>query len=116
MTNKVVSSAQPLHFYKWGNNCSAFVLADSGALSIKQESIPPGSGEQLHLHHTAEQFFYILKGTGSFEIDGASCKVNAGEGIPINSGQKHRIFNEGMEYLEFIVCSQPSTNNDRVNL
>ena len=114
--NKIVSGAQPLNFYTWGKDCTAAVLADSESLSIKQETIPPGSGEQLHFHHTAVQFFYILKGCAEFEIDAVFYTVKVNEGLLIHPGQNHRIFNESMKDLEFIVYSQPSTNNDRVNL
>ncbi|AHF15558.1 cupin domain-containing protein [Niabella soli] len=114
--NKIVSGAQPLHSYIWGRDCTAAVLTDNASLSIKQETIPTGNGEQLHFHHTAVQFFFILKGRAGFEIDAVFYTVNANEGILIYPGQKHRVFNEGMEELEFIVYSQPSTNNDRVNL
>ena len=84
--------------------------------SIKQEQIPAGCGEQLHFHKTASQFFYILKGTATFFIEGDSYHLNSGDGIAVYPEQKHRIYNEGAELLEFIVYSQPSANNDRVNL
>ncbi|MBO9617670.1 MAG: cupin domain-containing protein [Niabella sp.] len=114
--NKIVSGEQPLHFYTWGSHCSAAVLVDNDSFSIKQETIPPGSGEQLHWHATAVQFFYILKGMAHFEIDGMLYIIKINEGIAIQPQQRHRIFNEGVENLEFLVYSQPSTNNDRVNL
>lgn len=114
--NRIVSGEQPLHFYTWGKDCTAAVLADSPSLSVKQETIPPGSGEQLHLHHQASQFFYILKGTATFEIDEAYFEVPEKKGIAIQAGQKHRIYNARVELLEFIVYSQPSTEKDRVNL
>ncbi|MBO9593289.1 MAG: cupin domain-containing protein [Niabella sp.] len=114
--NKVVSSGVPVSSYKWGAGCAAFVLSSNDYFSIKKERIPPGTGEQLHLHHKAVQFFYILKGTGSFEIGQAFFEVNAGQGIEIGPGQPHRIFNQEKEPLEFLVCSHPLTEQDRLNL
>lgn len=90
--NKIVSGAQPLHFYKWGSNCFAAVLTDNEHGSVKQETIPPGTGEQLHLHTTANQFFYILKGTAQLEIDDIFYTLKGNEGIAIYPGQQHRIF------------------------
>lgn len=114
--NKVVSSAAPLSLYQWGAGSEAFVLSSNPFFSIKQEQIPPGSGEQLHLHKKATQFFYITKGAATFEIDQRCFTVNAGQGIEIFPGQPHRIFNEGAEPLEFIVFSHPLTEQDRLNL
>ncbi|ANH82250.1 cupin [Niabella ginsenosidivorans] len=113
--NKVVSGEQPLYAYTWGPGCRAAVLS-ADHLSVKQETIPAGSGEQLHYHNRAVQFFYILKGTATFEIDQVSFQLQQREGIEIQAGQKHRICNEHEELLEFIVYSQPSTEKDRVNL
>ncbi|MCD2423173.1 cupin domain-containing protein [Niabella pedocola] len=114
--NKVVSSNIPVSSYQWGAGCEAFVLSSNDHFSIKKERIPPGTGEQLHLHHKAIQFFYILKGTGSFEIDQTFFVVGSGQGIEILPGQQHRIFNQERESLEFLVCSHPLTEQDRLNL
>ncbi|MBZ4188210.1 cupin domain-containing protein [Niabella beijingensis] len=114
--NKVVHQQQPISAYAWGVNCNAYVLSGSEHFSVKKESIPSGSGEQFLLHHKATQFFYILEGTASFEIDGAAFEVNAGQGIEIFPGQAHRISNNKEQLLEFIVYSTPSTDQDRLNL
>ncbi|WP_300598348.1 cupin domain-containing protein [Niabella sp.] len=114
--NKVVSSNAPVSSYQWGAGCEAFVLSSNTAFSIKKERIPPGKGEQLHLHNKAAQFFYILEGTASFEIDQEYFTISAGQGIEIHAGQQHRIFNGEKELLEFLVCSHPLTEQDRLNL
>ena len=38
------------------------------------------------------------------------------EGLQIKAGLKHRIINNTNDDLEFILSSQPSTVNDRINL
>ncbi|SDE17770.1 cupin domain-containing protein [Niabella drilacis] len=114
--NKVVSDAAPVSSYYWGTGGEAFVLSSNPRFSIKKEQIPPGTGEQLHLHNKATQFFYIITGVGSFEIDQRSFLLNAGQGIEIFPGQPHRIFNQGTEQLEFLVFSHPLTEQDRLNL
>jgi mannose-6-phosphate isomerase-like protein (cupin superfamily) len=43
-------------------------------------------------------------------------EVQAQEGLEIRPGLRHRIANEGEEDLEFILCSQPSTSGDRINI
>lgn len=101
--------------YKWGGNCNGWTFVDTDAMSVKQELMPPGAAEQLHYHEKATQFFFILKGTAIFNIDGAVKVLNAHEGIEILPGQKHRISNHSEADLEFTLYSHPSTKNDRIN-
>ncbi len=110
-----VSKYHPLHQYKWGANCDGWNLVDEASLSIKQERMPAGTEEAKHFHQEAQQFFYILKGVASFEITGASVTINAGEGLHIPAGTWHKIINKSAEDLEFLLCSQPSAKNDRIN-
>lgn len=113
----VVSKMLPLQQYTWGNNCQAWTFVDNKDLSIKHEEMPPETEEVLHYHNYSQQFFYILKGKAVFEIDDIILIVHEGEGINIEPKQKHRVMNKDEEKpLEFIVCSQPSTQNDRFNL
>ncbi len=112
---KVVSKYQPLKHYLWGSDCDGWDLVDEDALSVKQELMPAGTKEVKHYHQSAQQFFYILKGKATFEIEDSTIVINQGEGLHIEAGKKHRILNETGEDLEFVLCSQPSTKNDRIN-
>jgi mannose-6-phosphate isomerase-like protein (cupin superfamily) len=112
---KGVSKYQPLKHYKWGNDCDGWNLVDEDHLSVKQELMPAGNQEVKHFHLAAQQFFYILKGKATFEIENSIIEINAGEGLHIEARKMHRIINHGKEDLEFILCSQPSTKNDRIN-
>jgi mannose-6-phosphate isomerase-like protein (cupin superfamily) len=114
--NSVLSKYRPLKHYQWGNACDGWNFVDNAALSVKQERMPAGALEQLHYHQHAQQFFFILKGVATFEIEGEVFVVNELEGIQIQAQQKHRIINNGEGELEFILCSQPSTVNDRINV
>jgi mannose-6-phosphate isomerase-like protein (cupin superfamily) len=114
--NKVVSKHQPLKHYKWGNVCDGWNLVDNGGLSVKQEMMPPGTSEQLHYHKHSQQFFFILAGTATFEIEGKQIEVSVHEGLQVFAGEKHRIINNSKTNLEFILCSQPSISNDRINI
>ena len=78
--------------------------------------MPMGSEEELHYHKEAQQFFFITKGKAFFEVDDVILIVHEGEGLHVEQGRRHRIMNKGEADLEFIVYSQPSTDNDRYNL
>lgn len=99
--------------YKWGNNCHGWLLVQSGQLSIIQEKMPAGTAEQFHYHEHAQQFFFILKGVASFEMDGRTYQVDQGQGIHIPPKCKHRIANHTQRDLEFLVTSQPKSHGDR---
>ena len=112
---KAVSSYRSLKHYKWGEDCDGWNLVDEASLSVKQEKMPAGTSEQKHFHQHAQQFFFILKGTARFEVEDDTIEVNSGEGLHIEAGKKHRILNATAGDLEFLLCSQPSTKNDRIN-
>lgn len=114
--NKIVSKYQPLNYYQWGKVCKSWGLVENVGLSVKQEMMPPGSSEQLHYHEKSQQFFFILTGMATFEIEGKQVEVTVHEGLQIFAGEKHRIINNGSSNLEFILCSQPSISNDRINI
>ena len=111
----IVNKHNSLQHYTWGNVCDGWVLVDTPSLSVKQERMPAQTSEVLHYHSNAQQFFFILQGIATFEAEEKFFTVHAGEGFLIEAGKKHRILNNNSEALEFILSSQPSTNNDRVN-
>lgn len=112
----VVSKSNALKHYQWGENCDGWNMVDESSLSVKLERMPPHTAEQKHLHQHAQQFFFILKGEAVFEIQQERVYVKSDQGIHIKDGLEHRILNESNEDLEFILSSQPSTYNDRINI
>ena len=114
--NRVVSKYQSLKHYQWANVCDSWNLVDNVGLSVKQEMMPAGTSEQLHYHEKSQQFFFILAGTATLEIEGNQIEVRTHEGLQVLAGEKHRIINNGKTDLEFILCSQPSISNDRINI
>ena len=114
MTNPI-SKHNPLSHYKWGDNCDGWNLIGKPEIGIKQELMPAYTAEKLHYHSRAEQFFFILKGKATFLIEGEKTMLNANEGLCIQAGDKHKIMNDTADNLEFILCSYPSTQNDRTD-
>lgn len=115
MSNSVLSKNNTPH-YNWGEGCDGWVFVENENLSVKQERMPAHASERLHYHTKAQQFFFILKGIATFEIESESIEVKANEGLHIEAGKKHRIINNGEDDLEFILSSQPATKSDRTNL
>lgn len=100
------------HYY-WGNNCSGWHLVKSETLSVIEELMPPKTQENKHYHNNAQQFFRILKGKATFEIEDEIIEVERGNGIHIPPKVRHQIQNNQSESLEFIVISVPTTRGDR---
>ena len=111
---KPVSKYQSLKHYKWENDCDGWNLVDNNSYQWSRKKCRQGL-QNKNITEKAQQFFFILKGVAQFEIEDATLQINSGEGLHIEAGKKHRILNAGNEDLEFILCSQPSTINDRIN-
>ncbi|HRH46809.1 MAG TPA: cupin domain-containing protein [Pyrinomonadaceae bacterium] len=115
MNGKIIEKETAKHYF-WGENCDSWVFVDSAVLSVKQEKMPSGTREKLHFHSQAQQFFFILKGSATFYLEGEKVEVSAQKGLLIKPNTKHFIANETDESLEFLVISQPTTNNDRTTI
>jgi len=111
----ILSKENCLSQYKWGDNCDGWNFVSKPEAVIKQELMPAQTAEKLHFHEFAEQFFYILKGQATFLIEGQTYLVDTNNGLQIEAGNKHKIMNEGVDDLEFLLFSYPSTENDRTD-
>jgi mannose-6-phosphate isomerase-like protein (cupin superfamily) len=102
--------------YIWGDNCDGWYFLKRNDVSVIQEKMPSGTSEIKHFHKETRQFFYILNGTASIDIEGIFFEITANSGIEIQPFQVHQIFNKSNSDLEFLLISCPCVNRDRVNL
>ena len=109
-----VISKQSAPHYQWGDQCDGWHLVKTPTLSVIQERVPPGGKEVRHLHHHAEQFFFVLSGTATLEVDGTVYQLGENQGYHIGAGVPHQISNDTAEHIEFIVTSMPHSHGDRV--
>lgn len=100
--------------YAWGQGCDGWHLAKAEGLSVIQERMPPGTSERRHFHERARQFFYVLEGTASFELEGRVHLLRPGEGIEVPPGAPHTMMNRSPGDLAFLVASAPPSHGDRV--
>ena len=112
----MVKDRENSEHYQWGAACDGWHLHQSDTLSIIQEKMPPGTSENLHYHEKAKQFFFILKGEATFEVEKETYQVREGQGIHIPPMKKHRILNHTDKPLEFTVTSEPTSHGDRIDL
>ncbi|GAA0823361.1 cupin domain-containing protein [Colwellia asteriadis] len=109
----VISKKSAEHYF-WGDQCEGWHLVQSKNLSVIQERVPSGCSEQRHFHSTAEQFFFILSGVASMELDGEIFELNPNEGIYIPAKAIHKLSNQHESDLLFTVTSTPPIHGDRV--
>jgi len=102
--------------YRWGAASDGWHLLEGEDLSVIQERVPPGDRERRHRHARARQFFYILAGEATLEIDGREVVVAAGQGIEVPPGTLHQFFNRSSADVEMLVISSPPSHGDREDL
>jgi quercetin dioxygenase-like cupin family protein len=110
---KTTSIANAEH-YLWGQACDGWHLLATDDLSVIEERMPPGSFEQRHFHTHSRQFFYVLDGETTLELDGITHRLQRGEGLHIPPEIAHQVRNDGTADARFIVISAPKAHGDRV--
>jgi mannose-6-phosphate isomerase-like protein (cupin superfamily) len=108
-----ISSAR---HYRWGAASDGWHLLEGADLSVIQERVPPGDAERRHRHARARQFFYILTGEATLEIDGREVVVAAGQGVEVPPGTPHQFFNRSAADVEMLIVSSPRSHGDREDL
>ncbi len=100
--------------YVWGNGCDGWHLVKQEELSVIHERMPAATAEIRHYHQRARQFFFVLSGTATLEIDGQREVLHSFEGVEVPPNVPHQMINDSAEDLEFLVISQPKSHGDRV--
>lgn len=73
--------------------------------SLAEARVPAGTATERHYHRVSEEFYFLLAGTGTMEIDGDSREVGPGDAILIPPGAWHQI--TARTDLEFLCCCAP---------
>jgi mannose-6-phosphate isomerase-like protein (cupin superfamily) len=117
MPTQIISTKSAEH-YKWGgpqgNTCDGWHLVKTAELSVIEELLPPGASEVRHSHVRARQFFYVLEGELTLEIEHHDFVLRTGEGVEISPGQNHQATNRSDKPTRILVTSQPPSHGDRV--
>jgi mannose-6-phosphate isomerase-like protein (cupin superfamily) len=62
----------------------------------------------------ARQFFFVLSGIATLEVDGKHEVLHAHQGVEVPPGVPHQMFNGSGHDIEFIVTPHPPMCDDRV--
>ena len=102
--------------YVWGDGCDGWYLLNRQDMLVIHEKMPPGTCEKRHFHSVSRQFFFVLKGVLTMELEGEMQHIKALQGLEIPPGAKHQARNDTDSPVEFIVISHPTTRGDRSDL
>ena len=110
---RIISTRNAEH-YTWGAACDGWYLVQTPALHIIEERIPPGTSETRHHHTRARQFFFVLDGELSLEVEHHLFLLRAGEGLEVAPGQVHQAINRSATAVRLLVTRQPPSHGDRI--
>lgn len=84
-----------------------------GKYFLSETTVPSGDpGPPIHTHSKEDEGFYLRSGTLLFLIDGEEIKLNEGEYLNIEKGEKHTWRNESNLDAELIVTFVPAGIED----
>jgi mannose-6-phosphate isomerase-like protein (cupin superfamily) len=86
-------------------------LFQSTRLMLGLNCLEPGQAQHTHVHGDQDKFYFVVEGTGQFEVGDES--QSAGEGMVVwaPAGVRHGVTNNGDRRLVLLVGIAPFPNN-----
>ena len=78
--------------------------------SLAEAAVPVGRPTERHFHKLSEEFYFILEGAGTMEIDGETREVGVGDAILIPANAWHQI--TARQTLRFLCCCAPPYSHE----
>ena len=73
--------------------------------SLAEATLPAGASTQRHHHKISEEFYFLLEGRGTVELDGESRTVGPGDAVLIPAGSWHTL--TALSPLRMLCCCAP---------
>jgi len=65
--------------------------------------LPPGTSIGRHMHNGVEEFYYVMNGSGTVQVDNETAPIKDGDAVPVRVKQVHSIENTSSGDLELMV-------------
>jgi quercetin dioxygenase-like cupin family protein len=80
----------------------------AGAYTLLEIDVPPGPGARPHIHHEADEAFYVVAGTLTIQVEEEVITASAGAYVLVPRGARHRFWNASDEPAKAVfICSPP---------
>lgn len=83
----MISKENAEHYF-WGDNCDGWYLVNRQDMLVIHEKMPAGTSEKRHFHSVSRQFFFVLDGVLSMELEGKMHNIKAPAGARNSTGVK----------------------------
>ena len=99
----------------------AFVTKDGSTIrelhhtelqSLAEATLEPAQATERHYHRASEEIYFVVKGSGSLEVDGETRIVRPGEAVLIPPGAWHTLENTGTSELRILCCCAPPYSHE----
>ena len=68
--------------------------------------------ERLH-YHEYHEYYIVLEGDGSLEVEGVNVALQAGSTIMVEPGEKHRVVAVGSSGIRWVIIKERSEPNSK---
>ena len=99
----------------------AFVTKDGSTIrelhhtevqSLAEATLEPSEATKRHYHRETEEIYFVLKGSGTMEVDGRTQTVRPGDAVLIPAGAWHQLENTGSSELRILCCCAPPYSHE----
>jgi quercetin dioxygenase-like cupin family protein len=112
---KKKNSRKPMnYFYNWqqhtGSNPDKFyktTLFQGEHMMVGLNCLEPGQTQSAHAHESADKFYFVLEGSGTFTVGNEERLAEAGTVVAAPAGIQHGVTNSGNERLSLLVAIAP---------
>ncbi len=85
----------------------------SEILGARLWRLPPGSANTLHKHVDAEEFYFVLEGTGRMRIGDETITVPRYGAVLVGPAELRQVFNDTNAETLWLILGAPEENPDR---
>ncbi len=78
-----------------------------GGYSFMEMDVAPGPGARPHIHHEADEAFYVVDGELTVVLDGTSIVAPAGSFVLVPRGLRHTFRNQGTRPAKAVFILSP---------
>ena len=88
-------------------NADFLERTNSGNMGARLWRLPPGSANTLHKHIRAEEFYFVLEGTGRMRVGDETLTVQKHGGVHVGPEQLRQVFNDTDSEVLWLIIGAP---------